>query len=34
MTIPGVLAGATIGSRWTPAPYPIDRPIPSAAAGC
>jgi DNA mismatch repair protein MutL len=32
MTIPGVLAGATIGSRWTPAPYPIDRPIPSAAA--
>jgi DNA mismatch repair protein MutL len=31
MTIPGVLAGATIGSRWTPAPYPIDRPIPSAA---
>jgi DNA mismatch repair protein MutL len=32
MTIPGVLAGATIGSRWTPAPYPIDRPIPSAAS--
>ena len=31
MTIPGVLAGATIGSRWAPAPYPIDRPIPSAA---
>jgi DNA mismatch repair protein MutL len=31
MTIPGVLAGATIGSRWTPAPYPIDRPIPYAA---
>jgi DNA mismatch repair protein MutL len=31
MTIPGVLAGATIGSRWTPAPYPVDRPIPSAA---
>ena len=31
MTSPGVLAGATIGSRWTPAPYPIDRPIPSAA---
>src|SRR5215204_85898 len=30
MTIPGVLAGATICSRWTPAPYPIDRPIPSA----
>ena len=30
MTIPGVLAGATIGSRWAPAPYPIDRPIPSA----
>ena len=32
MTIPGVLAGATIGSRWSPAPYPIDRPIPSAGA--
>ena len=31
MTIPGVLAGATIGNRWSPAPYPIDRPIPSAA---
>ena len=30
MTIPGVLAGATVGSRWAPAPYPIDRPIPSA----
>ena len=30
MTIPGVLAGATVGSRWSPAPYPIDRPIPSA----
>ena len=30
MTIPGVLAGATIGSRWSPAPYPIDRPIPYA----
>jgi DNA mismatch repair protein MutL len=27
-----VLAGATIGSRWAPAPYPIDRPIPSAAS--
>ena len=32
MTIPGVLAGATVGSRWSPEPYPIDRPIPSAAA--
>ena len=32
MTIPGVLAGATIGSRWSPEPYPIDRPIPSASA--
>src|SRR5688572_5873482 len=32
MTIPGVLAGATIGSRWSPEPYPIDRPIPSATA--
>ena len=31
MTIPGVLAGATIGSRWAPEPYPIDRPIPSAS---
>src|SRR5215203_2331946 len=31
MAIPGVLAGASVGSRWTPAPYPIDRPIPSAA---
>jgi DNA mismatch repair protein MutL len=30
MAIPGVLAGATVGSRWTPAPYPIDRPIPQA----
>ncbi len=30
MTIPGVMAGATVGSRWSPAPYPIDRPIPSA----
>jgi DNA mismatch repair protein MutL len=30
MTIPGVLAGATIGSRWSAEPYPIDRPIPSA----
>ena len=32
MTIPGVLAGATVGSRWSPEPYPIDRPIPSASA--
>jgi DNA mismatch repair protein MutL len=32
MTIPGVLAGATVGSRWSPDPYPIDRPIPSATA--
>jgi DNA mismatch repair protein MutL len=32
MTIPGVLAGATVGSRWSPGPYPIDRPIPSADA--
>jgi DNA mismatch repair protein MutL len=30
MTIPGVLSGANVGSRWTPAPYPITRPIPSA----
>src|SRR5262245_13698259 len=30
MTIPGVLAGATVGSRWSAEPYPIDRPIPSA----
>jgi DNA mismatch repair protein MutL len=30
MTIPGVLAGASIGSRWSPEPYPIDRPIPQA----
>jgi DNA mismatch repair protein MutL len=30
MTIPGVLAGASIGSRWTPAPYPVSRPIPHA----
>jgi DNA mismatch repair protein MutL len=30
MTIPGVLAGATVGSRWAPEPYPIARPIPSA----
>ena len=29
--IPGVLAGAVVGSRWTPAPYPIDRPIPHAS---
>src|SRR4029453_7483056 len=32
MTIPGVLAGATVGSRWSIDPYPIDRPIPSAGA--
>ncbi|MGH9372188.1 MAG: DNA mismatch repair endonuclease MutL, partial [Vicinamibacterales bacterium] len=31
MTIPGVLAGASVGSRWSPAPYPISRPIPYAA---
>jgi DNA mismatch repair protein MutL len=31
MTIPGVLAGASIGSRWSPEPYPIDRPIPQAS---
>ena len=31
MSIPGVLAGATVGSRWMPAPYPISRPIPYAA---
>jgi DNA mismatch repair protein MutL len=31
MTIPGVLGGANVGSRWTPAPYPISRPIPVAA---
>ena len=30
MTIPGVLAGATVGSRWSPEPYPITGPIPSA----
>jgi DNA mismatch repair protein MutL len=33
MTIPGVLAGATIGSRWSPAPYPVSRPIPAASPG-
>ena len=32
MTIPGVLAGATVGSRWSIDPYPIDRPIPRAAS--
>ena len=32
MTIPGVLAGASIGSRWSPEPYPISRPIPYAPA--
>jgi DNA mismatch repair protein MutL len=31
MAIPGVLAGASVGSRWTPAPYPVGRPIPYAA---
>jgi DNA mismatch repair protein MutL len=31
MTIPGVLAGASVANRWVPAPYPINRPIPSAA---
>jgi DNA mismatch repair protein MutL len=31
MTIPGVLAGATVGSRWSIDPYPIDRPIPHAS---
>ena len=31
MTIPGVLSGANIGSRWVPDPYPISRPIPQAA---
>jgi DNA mismatch repair protein MutL len=30
MTIPGVLAGASVGNRWAPAPYPVDRPIPHA----
>jgi DNA mismatch repair protein MutL len=30
MAIPGVLAGATIGSRWPVDPYPVDRPIPHA----
>jgi DNA mismatch repair protein MutL len=28
MVIPGVLAGASVGSRWPVEPYPIDRPIP------
>jgi DNA mismatch repair protein MutL len=28
--IPGILAGATVGSRWAPAPYPVNRPIPQA----
>ena len=32
MTIPGVLSGATVGSRWSPEPYPISRPIPYASA--
>jgi DNA mismatch repair protein MutL len=32
MTIPGVLAGATVGSRWSPDPYPISRPIPYASS--
>ena len=31
MTIPGVMAGATVGSRWSPAPYPAGRPIPYAS---
>ena len=31
VSIPGVFAGATLGSRWTPAPYPVSRPIPYAA---
>lgn len=31
MAIPGVLAGATVGSRWSPAPYPVHGPIPHAA---
>jgi DNA mismatch repair protein MutL len=30
VSIPGVLGGANVGSRWTPAPYPISRPIPVA----
>src|SRR5687768_12912520 len=33
MTIPGVLAGAAVGNRWSPAPYPINRPIPYATPG-
>jgi DNA mismatch repair protein MutL len=33
MSIPGVLAGADVGSRWSPAPYPITGPVPQAAAG-
>jgi DNA mismatch repair protein MutL len=32
VAIPGVLAGATLGSRWSPAPYPISRPIPYASS--
>ena len=32
MPIPGVLSGATIGSRWSPAPYPVHRPIPYATS--
>jgi len=31
MAIPGVLAGASVGNRWVPAPYPISRPIPYAS---
>ena len=31
MTIPGVLAGANVGSRWSPDPYPNNRPIPVAS---
>ena len=30
MTIPGVLAGANVASRWSAEPYPISRPIPYA----
>jgi DNA mismatch repair protein MutL len=30
MVIPGVLAGASVGSRWSPQPYPNTGPIPSA----
>jgi DNA mismatch repair protein MutL len=31
MTIPGVLAGATVGNRWSQEPYPVaHRPVPTA----